>query len=70
MCIRQRYPPRVRDDACQLRVAAQRGDVVDELGAQLERAAGDLALRRVDRHGHALEPLQHGDDAPQLLVER
>ena len=53
MCIRQRYASAVGDDAGELRVAAQRRDVVDELGAELERAPRHLGLRRVDRDGHA-----------------
>ena len=60
----------VGDDAGQLGVAAKRGHVVDELGAQLERPTRDLGLRRVDRHRHADEPLEHRHDAAQLLVER
>ena len=62
--------PGVRDDARKLRIAAKRRDVVDELGAELERAPRDLGLRRVDRHRTAREPLEHGNDAAQLLVER
>ena len=44
---------RLGDDLGQLRVAAQRGDVVDELRAELERPPRDLRLRGVDRDGHA-----------------
>ena len=39
----------VGDHARELRIAAQRRDVVHERGAELERPAGDLGLRRVDR---------------------
>ena len=62
---------RAGDDAGQLGIAAQRGDVVHEHGPELERAAGDLRLRRVDRDGQlAGDRLEHGNDAAQLLVER
>ena len=52
----------VRDDARELRVAAQRGDVVDELRAELERAPRDLGLRGVDRDGQPGELLEHRED--------
>ena len=45
----------VGDDAGQLGVAAQRRDVVHQLGAELERAPRDLGLGGVDRDGHARE---------------
>ena len=62
---------RGRDDAGQLRVAAKRGDIVHELRAELDRAAGDLGLGGVDRDRHlALKRLEDRHDAPQLLVER
>ena len=61
----------VGDYAGQLRVGAQRGHVVDELGPERDRAAGDLGLGGVDRDRHlAAERLQHRDDAAQLVVER
>ena len=58
------------NDAGELGVAPQRRDVVDELGAEFERAAGYLALRRVDRDGNAVEPLENRHDAAELLVDR
>ena len=58
------------DDPGELGIAAQRGDVVHELGAERERAPCDLGLRRVDRDGLPLELLEHRQDAAQLLVER
>jgi hypothetical protein len=61
---------RGRNHSGQLRVAAERGDIVHELGAELERATGDLGLGGVDRDGYlALERLEDGHDSPQLLVE-
>ena len=59
----------LRHDLGQIGVAPQRGDVVDELDAELERAPGDLALRRVDRERHAVEPLEHGNDPAELLLD-
>ena len=62
---------RVRDDAGQLGIGAQCRHVVHELDAQLERPPRDLRLGRVDRKGYlAGEPLEHRQDATQLLVER
>ena len=59
----------VGDDAGKVGFGTQGGHVVDELGAQLQRAARDLGLRSVDRDGYvALEPFQHRDDAAKLLV--
>jgi hypothetical protein len=59
----------VGDDAGEVAVAAERGDVVDELGAERERAARDLGLRRVDRDRQlARDRLEDRDDASQLLV--
>ena len=60
----------VCDHLDQRGVAAQSGDVVDELGAELERTAGDLRLRRVDRQRRAGETLEHGYDARELLLHR
>lgn len=60
----------VGDNARELRIGPERGDVVDHHGAERERPAGDLRLRRVDRQGSALEALEHGQDPPQLLVDR
>ena len=60
----------LRDRAHQLGVAVQRGDVVDELDAELERPPGDAGLRGVDRERLALEMLEHRHDAPELLLER
>ena len=48
MCMRHDVRACVRDHLGHRGVAAQRGDVVDELGAELERAPSDLRLRRVD----------------------
>ena len=48
----------------ELGVRPERSHVVDHLGPELERAAGDRRLRGVDRDGHlAVEPLEDGDDA-------
>ena len=69
MCIRQRYAPLSATTPASSG-SPQRRHVVDELGAELERAAGDLGLRRVDRDRDAVEPLEHRDDAAQLLVDR
>jgi hypothetical protein len=57
------------DERRHLRVAAQRGDVVDERRARVDRRRRDRGLRRVDRQpragaGQALEHRQH---AAQLL---
>ena len=61
---------RVGDDAGELGIGTERGHVVDDLGAERERTARHLRLRRVDRDGNlAAEPLQHRHDAPQLLVD-
>ena len=60
----------VRHDAGELGVAAQRRDVVHELGAESERPPRNLGLRGVDRDGQALEPLEDGDDPAKLLVDR
>ena len=68
--MRQTYAPRLGDDARQLGVAAERGHVVDHLDAELERAARDGGLRRVDRDRHAREPLEDGHDPAKLLVGR
>ena len=57
------------DDARELRIAAERRDVVHQHDAELERAARDAGLRRVDRDRNAGEILEHRDDAAQLLVE-
>ena len=69
MCIRQRYAPDSRDDLRHLWIAAESGDVVDELRAELERAARDLGLRGVDRDRRAVQRLEDGHDAAQLLVD-
>ena len=42
MCMRHRDGAGVGDDARELRVAAERGHVVDELGAERERLPRDL----------------------------
>ena len=68
MCMRHTYASAVRDDLGHRGVAAERGDVVDELGAELERASRDLRLRRVDREREPGEALEHRDDARELLV--
>ncbi len=60
----------VRDDARELGVGAQRGDVVDELDAELDRAARHRRLRRVDRDGRAGEVGEHRLDALELLGRR
>ena len=60
---------RVRDHTCEGRIGAQRGDVVHERHAHLERAAGDLGLRRVDRDRKSREPLEHRENPSQLLVD-
>ena len=52
------------------RVGSQSRHVVDELRAERECAPRDLRLGGVDRHGHAVEPLEHRDDTAQLLVQR
>ena len=53
-------------------VAAQRGDVVDVVGAGVERGRRDRGLGRVDRDPHArvrrADPLDHGDHARELLA--
>ena len=49
---------RLGDDACELRIAAQRGDVVDQLRAELERLPRDLGLRGVDRDRLPLRALR------------
>jgi hypothetical protein len=51
------------DDLRQLRVGSERGYVVDELGVELERTAGDLGLRGIDRDRSAVQGFEHGDDA-------
>ena len=70
MCIRQTYAPASAIDARELGIAAQRGDVVDEQRAELERPARHLGLRGVDRDRKPCEPLEDRHDPPQLLVER
>ena len=50
---------RVGDDACELGIASQSGDVVDELDAELERAPGDRRLGGVDRDRRARQVEQH-----------
>ena len=57
------------DDARQLGIPPQRGHVVDELGAEVERAPRDLRLRGVDRDGRAVQAFEHRHDAAELLVE-
>ncbi|TML66037.1 MAG: hypothetical protein E6G22_00910 [Actinobacteria bacterium] len=50
-------------------VGAERGHVVHQLRPELERALGDRRLGGVDRERHlAAEPLEHRDDAAQLLL--
>ena len=50
----------VGDDTRELRVAAQRGDVVHELDAELERAPRDRRLRGVDRDRRAARSASTG----------
>jgi hypothetical protein len=61
---------RIRNDARERRIAAQRGHVVDQLGPQRERRRGHRRLRRVDRDGQPGERGEHWLDAAQLLVRR
>ena len=50
-------------------IASERGDVVHELRAELERAAGDLRLRGVDRDRElARHRLEHRQHPAKLLV--
>ncbi len=59
------------DDAGKRRVVRQRADVVDDLGAQVERAFGHAGLVRVDRDGHVdapAQPFEHRRHAAKLLV--
>ena len=58
------------DDLCKPGVAAQRRDVVDELGAELDGTPRDLGLGGVDRNRDAVELLEDGNDAAQLFVDR
>ena len=64
----------VGDDAGEIGVPAESGDVVHHHGAQLERAPGHVGLRRVDRERHADAgrpyALEHREDAAKLLVDR
>ena len=54
MCIRQRYAPASATTPASSGSRAQRGDVVHQLDAELERLARDLRLGRVDRDRPAL----------------
>ena len=68
-----RYGARVGDDAGQLGIAAQRGHVVDELGAGARaRARATSAFDGVDRDRHAAGAARSitGTTRAQLLVER
>ena len=58
----------VRDDSRELGVSSERGHVVHELGAELERATRDGRLGGVDRERDPGERLEHRRDSPQLLV--
>src|SRR3954468_8038251 len=55
-----------------LRVTAQGGDVVDDLGAGIEGGCGDGGLGSVnaDARFSTREALNYGDDPPQLLLRR
>ena len=66
--MRQRYAPPSATTPGRLGVAAQRGDVVHEHGAELERAPRDLGLRRVDRDRDPGEALENRLDARDLLL--
>ena len=57
-------------DGGQPDVSPQRRDVVDELGTELDRPTGNLALGRVDRDGNAVELLENRNDPAKLLVDR
>jgi len=58
----------VGHDARKVRVAAEGGDIVDHHRAQLERPPGHGGLRGVDGDREALQPLQDGLDAAELLL--
>ena len=68
MCIKQTYAPEFGHDLRHLRVASERRHVIDELGAELESAAGDLGLRCIDRDRRAVQRLEHRDDPPELFL--
>ena len=70
MCIRHSDAPESATAPAELGIAPKRGHVVDELRAERERAPRDLGAGRVDRDAPAVEPLEHRDDAAELLVER
>ena len=62
---------RLRHHAGELRIGAERRDVVDELCAELERASRHVRLGRVDRDRQlSRDRLEHRHDTPELLVER
>ena len=51
-------------------VPAQRGDIIDDFGAQLDGCLGDNGFRGVDGNNHPApgpETLDHGDDPAKLL---
>ena len=56
MCMSTTSQPRSAQSAGELGVAAQRGDVVDDRRAGVERRLGDRRLRGVDRDRHAARP--------------
>ena len=59
---------RRRHDAGQLGISAERGHVVDELRAELDRTLRDRGLRRVDRDGNlTLQRVEHRLDPAELL---
>src|SRR5215211_1300872 len=55
------------DDVGHARVAAQRGDVVDELRTERDRPPRDLGLRGVDRHRQLLADLLQNRQHPRQL---
>ena len=62
-----------RDHGGERWVVRQRGDVVDDCRARIDRAAGDAGFVRVDRDGNGNAAAKAGDDgqhASQLLVLR
>jgi protein-tyrosine phosphatase len=60
----------IRDDASEIGVAAESGDVVDHHGAGFEGTAGDLRIGGVNRNRHPHEVGEDGLDSAQLLLER
>jgi len=65
--------PGLGDDLGHRRIAAQRGDVVDDRRSRDQRATRDLGFGRVHRDGRrdlAAQGGHDGDDARRLLVDR